>query len=133
MSEREPTTDAAPEPTPGNRKPRANFPNFRHGLRGSRFPDNLKYLKDGVDIFRASLERAVNEKFGEISVQHAGLIATAYRYEKHSVLCSRYLAAEFEKLSTEEKLRFSREAATASERRDKAIAMLRISDLEFDL
>jgi hypothetical protein len=66
---------------------------------------------------------------GVLDIVTGAAIQTAQRWEKHARLASRWLRMEFDSLTPDQRVAFSREAAKASSERDKAIASLGIKSL----
>ena len=95
----------------------------RYGLVMGRLPKGCSYIRAVCSTLRRELEESVVSSHGEIDLASAATIATACRFERHALLCSRWLR-ECLTLDAEKQIAFSREVANASERRDKAIRSL---------
>lgn len=132
--------------------PSGNANALQHGLRGSpdvaacrlvlgtltrkRRPDDspaeiaqrraLAKVEEQARQFRVAVEQAVLDAHGSISLTHACLIATAARWERHGLLALRWLRERHDALDDSQRLAYSKAIAEASERRDKAIAALRL-------
>lgn len=106
--------------------------------RGSDTPEqtaerrSLAKVEQQALAFRATLEQAVVETHGSISLTHACLVATASRWERHAMLALRWLREQHAELTAAERLTYSREIATASANRDKAIERLRLDKEQSD-
>ena len=121
------TTEKSRQGAPlGNQNATKHGLSARHGLRGSSLPKGCGHIRRAINVFRRALEAAVFEDRGEVSITDAALINSAYRWEKHSQLCQRWLFLESEKLSDADRLSYSRDVARASCERDKAIAQLKL-------
>lgn len=89
-------------------------------------PPSLDWIERRTKQFRATLEAAVFDAHGAISVSHALAIQTASRLERHSLLCIRWLKDSHDTLSPTERLSFSKSASDASAARDRAIERLQL-------
>jgi len=119
--------------TPNNGKNPKRNPNLRghlrHGLKAGQLPDGCKYVELRLNKFRRYVEDCVIAAKGEVSLTDAAYIQSAMRWERHGVLAQRWLKQNFDKMTHADKLRFSREIADASDKRDKAIRNL---NLDYD-
>lgn len=97
---------------------------IRHGLTTGNLPAGCKYIEIRVASFRNNLEQAVLESKGEISITDASCINTALKWERHGLLANRWLRISAEKMNPSDVIRFSKEVAEASDKRDKAIQRL---------
>jgi hypothetical protein len=102
-----------------------------HGLRSllttGSLPPGSGYIKRITNHLRAALERTVAEhKGGEVSLADAATVQTAVRWERHAMLCQRWLRIEGQTLTPDQRLAFSRDIARASTERDKCIRALGI-------
>jgi hypothetical protein len=116
------------EPKPARDGRRRN--NLQHGLRAvtlGGMPRGASYVGRLVLQLRTSLEQAVTEAKGEVSLTDACGINTACRWERHAMLATRWLRQGFETMTLDQRLNFSREVAKASAARDAAIRELRLS------
>lgn len=133
----------APEhPAPKRRTAKGGAPALngnalRHGLDSrpevvamrlelGTLPDSMKRVEGDVYAFRRLVENAVMEAKGSIGLIDAALIQTACRHERASRLALAWLRGHEGELSHAERLAYSKAIAEASERRDKAIAALRL-------
>lgn len=98
----------------------------RHGLRAGKLPKDARYIEIQMNLLRRQIEATVIEAKGEISLTDAAFIQTAMRWERHAALAQRWLTKQYDELSPDQRLHFSREIARASAERDKAIANLRL-------
>lgn len=106
---------------------------LRHGLRSGQLPSGAGYIVRITRELRASIEDAVaSRNDGSVSLYHASLINSAIRWERHALLCQRWLRLEADKLNPDQRLAYSRESARASAERDKCLRLLGLdrSDLE---
>lgn len=104
---------------------------YRHGLTvGSKLPAGAGYVARTTGQFRAALESAVAAAKGEITLIDAASIQSAVRWERHALLCQRWLVKEAATLSASDRLAFSREIARASSERDKCLDRLCIDRRE---
>lgn len=99
---------------------------IRHGLKSGKLPAECKYIENRLNAFRRQVEEIVVQIKGEITLTDAAYIQTALRWERHSALCLRYLTKNEKTLRPIEWLSFNRDIAAASEKRDKAIAALKL-------
>jgi hypothetical protein len=116
--------DTPKQRTPG--APRGNRNALRHGLKSGQFPKDAKFIEVRLNVVRRNLEDAVVRTHGSVSEEHACYIQTAIRWEGHAAKAQRWLTKEDKNLTVSEKLQFSREIATASANRDRAISMLEL-------
>jgi hypothetical protein len=72
----------------------------------------------------AALEDAVLTRRNEVDLHDAAVIQTAVRWERHALLCQRWLRHADGTLTADQRLAFSREIARASAERDKCIRLL---------
>ena len=107
--------------------PKHNTNSLRHGLTAvGKLPAGCAFVGRHVNQFRRGLEKAVLTTRGQITVADAAGITLACRWEKHSLLASRWLAEEYANLSIDDRLKFSGEAARATSARDNAVGRLGI-------
>jgi hypothetical protein len=112
------------------RKPRRGGPskgsqnNFRHGMKAGKLPKELAYVENRINSFRRQLEEALMTAKGAIGITDAATINTACKHERHGALALHYL--RHAELSPSDVLRFSAEAAKASNSRDKCIRALNL-------
>lgn len=80
---------------PGRSGPPGNDHATRHGVFGflsiGKLPRGASYVRRLLGQLRESLEEAVREKHGELSVYHSALIQSALRHEGRCLLLQRYL------------------------------------------
>ncbi|HQU42552.1 MAG TPA: hypothetical protein PK867_07050 [Pirellulales bacterium] len=114
-------------------KPGRSLSRLTHGLYGQSFqlvlgklPKSLARVEDDAYRFRAAVEAAVVGAHGSISLTNACLIATAARWERHGLLALRWLREGHDALDDAQRLAYSKAIAEGSERRDKAIASLKL-------
>lgn len=108
--------------------PTHNRNRLTHGCRTlvhGRLPAGGTYIARIVRKLAVQIEAEVMRARGEINVTDAASINTAIRWERHALLCQRWLRIG-EGLTPSDQARFSREICTASERRDAAIRALGI-------
>ena len=111
----------------GHGAPRGNSNRTTHGIRGylarGRMPKGAEY--DGVQLrkFEGSLNGAVLENDGEISLYKAALIQTTLRHEGRAHLLNRWLVAE-KALTVAERVKISEAIGNASDSRDKCLKLL---------
>lgn len=131
--ERTPKTRTRKTRTGGGQPANANA--TTHGLRSRQpltrltlgtLPKSMRRVEIEARDFRAALEAAVIDRHGEIDLPKAGLIATAAAWQRHSALCVRWLREHEAKMTHAERLSYSREIATASANRDKAVVALKL-------
>ncbi len=105
--------------------PTKNRNAVRHGLRAGRLPKGASYIQRETDVLRRILEDAVAEnEGGDISLYRAGVLQSCIRWERHAMLCQRWLRLEAGDLTPDQRLAFSREIARASMERDKCLREL---------
>lgn len=138
---------AAPAPTSGGsaeqsqRKRGAqpgNQHRYKHGLRqegpnGSRrllvlasSPPRDRWMDRLVDALRQRWEQDVIAAKGKLSRVDERLINSAARWELHALRAGTWLRREHDKLTYDQRIAASREAATATDRRNSLLARLGI-------
>lgn len=125
-----PVAGPAPREKAGRSKPRDRAADVQRS--GRRFHLTLGELSASLGNvtrtlrgFRMGLEEQVIAAHGgSISLAHAAAINTACRWERHAMLCHRWLSGEMDKLDVEKRAQLSRQIADASANRDKAIERL---------
>ena len=95
---------------------------LRHGLTAGQSSKVVKYIDNALAAFRRRLEDHVFELRNAVTVTDAAYIQTCVRWERVARLAIR--AQRIGK--PEDVLRFSELEAKASERRDKALASLKL-------
>jgi len=105
---------------------------IKHGLTAGRLPRGASYVTKMTNCLRKSLDRAVMERYGDLDVWHNSVIVSAIRWERHSLLCQRWLREDCDNLTPMEKLAYSREVARASSSRDKCLLLLGLNRREVD-
>ena len=119
-----------PRKAPENGRKVGGQPNnrnhLRHGLLAGKMPDGCKYIECRLNKFRRTLEDALIDLKGEVSIPDAAAVQTALKWERHGALALRWLRLECEKMKASERLAFSREIAMASTQRDRALMMLHL-------
>lgn len=108
--------------------PKANGNAIRHGLTAGKLPRGAAYIARISGVFRTSLEAAVIDHKTQISLHDAAVIQTAVRWERHSQLAQRWLRKEFDRLTPDQKLHYSREVARASAERDRCLRLLGLGE-----
>ncbi len=104
--------------------PIANRNAVRHGLRTGKLPPGCGYVAALTNEFRASLEEEVLSRYRNIGVYRAAVINSACRWERHALLCLRWLRKESGNMTAEQRLVYSLEIAKASEKRDVCLSKL---------
>ena len=105
---------------PGNRNA------IRHGLCCGKVPPGAEYVEHRCNDFRRGLEDLVLQAKGEITLGDAALVDSATKWTRHELLVNRWLRLKEKDLTSDQLLRFSREIAEASDRRDRAISKLKL-------
>jgi hypothetical protein len=103
--------------------------NLLHGLRAVTLggtPKGAAYVGRLTLALRTQLEQAVVDAKGEVSLPDACAINTACRWERHAQLATRWLRLNFDNMTLDQRLNFSREVAKASASRDAAIRELKL-------
>jgi hypothetical protein len=113
-------------PAPAN-----NHNAMAHGLAAGKLPDGCSYIAKLTKKFRTSLEAACIARHGGVSLTQAATIQSIIRWERHSMLCQRWLRV-CPGLSADQQMAFSRDAARASAERDKCLRMLDLDAKEID-
>lgn len=107
---------------------------LRHGLKSGKLPREAMYIENQSNKLRKNLEDAVLALHNDVTLENAAHIDTAIKWLRHGALCQRWLRTEASTMKPTEKIAVSREIASASERRDKAIAALDLDrDTQYDL
>ena len=114
--------DDATKPQGG--APRGNVNAMRHGLRSGSDPPGCSYITRQASEFRQSLEAKVLAKTGEIDVYESSLIHTAVSWLKHGLKCRRWLRINFNDLSADQRVTYSREAPRAFESMTRCLKLL---------
>ena len=105
--------------------PIANRNATRHGLRAGSLPKGAAYVKRETDALRRILEDAVAaQNGGSVDLFAAALINSAVRWERHAMLCQRWLRLECSAMNHAERLAYSRDIAKASTERDRCFKEL---------
>lgn len=105
--------------------PKGNANAIHHGLlTAGALPAGAGYVGVITAKLRDAIERAVIDQKGELSLHDAATAQSALRWERHSLLCQRWLRREFDSMSLDQRLAFSRDAARASAERDKCLRAL---------
>lgn len=102
--------------------PAGNRNAMRHGLTTGAAPE--PYVTQLGRQFRRSIEEAVISATGSITVAAASEIQAAAEWETHRIKAKRWLREAGDKLTLEQKLAFSREAAKAASERTKHLKAL---------
>lgn len=131
-----PATPISVDPTPPAGRNAGGAPRLnsnatrsgRYGLILGRLPSGCSYIRQSCAIFRRGLEQAVLAARGSVSLSDALAIRTATRWERHALLCGRWLHGESTSLTPEQRLALSRDIANASERSDRAVKSLALPD-----
>lgn len=98
---------------------------LRHGLTASRLPRGAGYIARDTEALRRVLEDAVAElNNGDVSLYAGALINSAIRWERHALLCGRWLRHEADQMDHQARLTFSQAVAKASSERDKCLKLL---------
>jgi hypothetical protein len=107
-------------PRPGAKL--GNTSALRHGLTSGSDP--APYVTRLTSQFRQQVEQAVLAATGSITVAAASEIQAASEWESHRIKAKRWLREAGDKLSLEQKLSFSREAAKAASERTRHLKAL---------
>lgn len=107
--------------------PPANNTNaMRHGLLAGKLPKGCSYIANRTLALRREVERSVISIKGEVTLLDASSIQSAIRWERHAMLCQRWLTKAIDELTPEQRLSFSREVARASTERDRCLRALNL-------
>jgi len=112
--------------------PALNVNAQRHGLRSLRLPKGCRHITTMLSGIRRAAEDAVLATHGQIDLVAASIIASVVEWERHRCLCLRWLRIEGDKLTPEQRLAFSRDAARASSERDRCLKLLGIESKPSD-
>ena len=108
--------------------PKGNTNALRHGLTSANLPKRLRYVYHRMCALRRTLEAAVIESKGQVSLGDAALIQTACRWERAAQLHeARYRKEPDKYVDSPDK------AAKASESRDRAVEKLNLDRDSRDL
>lgn len=99
-------------------------PSIRHFFVAGKLPPGTKDIQNRCNAMRRMLEEAVIDAKGSVSITDASCINSAIRWERHGQLCNRWLLVNHANMSHLDKMKFSRETADASDKRDKSIRLL---------
>jgi hypothetical protein len=116
----------------GGGAPLGNTNAARHALRGQGWPPGTDRDRRHVLALRRALEAIVLDVKGELDLLDQCSINTACRWERHARLAARWLRLHMSEMTHAERLAYSKATAEASERRDRAIAALRIAETQSD-
>lgn len=112
----------------------ANTNALRHGLTAANLPKSCRYIYHRLNNLRRTLETLLVESKGEVGMADGATIQTILRWERAAQLAERYFRLEGAKLGAVVAQGFVDKAADASEKRDKAIARLKLDrDLKDNL
>ena len=105
--------------------PKGNSNAIRHGLRAvATLPPGCNWVRKRLVQFRQSVEGAIVDTHGEVDLFRAATLQTAVRWEAVAQLAARWLREAGDTLSPTDKLTFVRQAAMASESRDRSLKAL---------
>jgi hypothetical protein len=102
--------------------PLGNTNALRHGLTCGSDPE--PYITRLTTSFRQNIEAAVIAALGSITVAAASDIQAACEWENHRIKVRRWLKEAADKLTIEQKVNLSREAARAASERTKHLKAL---------
>ena len=108
--------------------PKENLNGAKHYLSAGGWPADATHDRRLVAKFGRVLRDEVLAAGGKLDIMTGATIQTVLRWERHARLAARWLRREGEKMEPAERLHFSKEVAMASERRDKAMRLLRIGE-----
>jgi len=91
----------------------------------------MSYIRRLTREFRTALEAAVIDAHSEISLEHAGVVNTAMRWEVAALCAQRWLATSADTLSPADKLAHVKLIAEASTNRDKCVKLLKLDSKKF--
>jgi hypothetical protein len=106
-----------------------NTNSLTHGLTAvltsGRLPKGCSYIRKTCAALKMLIEGQVLSVKGELSLVDAATIQSCVRWERHALLCQRWLRLE-PGLNPDQRLAFSREIARASAERDKCLRLLNL-------
>ena len=101
-----------------------------HGTRGflalGSLPKGASYIRRLVGRLRGELETAVQNTFGEISLEQAALIQSACRHEGVALLWQRWLRQRMSQLKASTLLQITKQISCSTDLRDRSIRALKI-------
>lgn len=106
-----------------------NRNSVRHGLTTGKMPPSAGRVIMLVRKFRESVAEAVSAERGEINIYDAALIDSAAHWQRHSLLAQRWLRVDYENLSMDSRLSYSREVARAASERDRCLKLLKLDQM----
>jgi len=107
--------------------PKENRNRLRHGLHASGgLPPECRNVAKSVGAYRRALENTLLAERGGIGPVEAGLIASAARWERYSLLAARWLREHYAELTPDQRLKFAGETARAATNRDAAVGKLKL-------
>lgn len=112
--------------------PKKNRNHMRHGLFAEQLTKGCQHIENRTLKLRRQMEDLLLQVKGEVSIIDAAVIQTAIRWERHSLLCQRWLTKKIKSLSPSDRLNFSREIAKASSERDKCLHRLGLDKRDID-
>jgi hypothetical protein len=116
----------------GHGAPTDNRNAAKHYLRSHRklsigkLPKGCSWINTLVSTLRRELEALVMEYHGELTFQSQLVIQSSCRHEQAALLAQRWLRLSAETMSHAERLSYLQAIANESDKRDRAIAMLRL-------
>lgn len=109
-------------PAPANNKN-----HMHHGLTTGCNPPGCNYVTHAVSELRRAIEAAVITARGSVGLVDAAAIQTACRWERHALLCGRWLRKHVRGNDACRAAELLRDIANASSNRDKALGSLHLS------
>jgi hypothetical protein len=102
----------------------------RHGMIWAALPRGCGWIRTVATKFRRSLEEAVVEARGGLTLLDAATIDSATRWQTSALVCGRWLRLHEATMSHLERLQFIREIARFGSERDKCLRQLRLAPQE---
>ena len=101
-----------------------------HGTRGflslGSLPKGASYIRRLMGLLRSELETAVQNTFGQITLEQAALIQSACRHEGVALLWQRWLRQRMAQLKASTLLQITKQISSSTDLRDRAIRALKI-------
>lgn len=97
---------------------------LKHGLSAGRLPPKTGYVVKLTARLSRAIVTALEQRGRTLGIYEEACVNTAIRWERHSLLCQRWLRTSFAELNPDQRLAYSREIARGSMERDKCLERL---------
>ena len=104
--------------------PSNNVNALTHGLTAGKLPKGCQYIQGVCRVLRQQVEGALVTNKGKVSLTESAVIQSVMRWERHALLCQRWLRLEAANMTCDQRLAYRREIARASSERDRCLRSL---------